>query len=53
MTTIVGTLGALLLGGVVGTFTLVGVVNNQTTPKGESPASVSSPQDEITYGSTE
>jgi hypothetical protein len=53
LTTIVGTLGALILGGAVGTFTLMGVVNNQTSPKGDSPASVSSPQDEISYGSTE
>ncbi len=34
----------------VGTFTLMGVVNNQTSPKGESPANVSQ-QSEITYGS--
>ena len=53
MTTIIGTLGALILGGAVGTFTLVGVVNSQTSPQGDSPASVSSPQDEISYGSSQ
>ena len=50
MTTIIGTIGALVLGGAVGTFTLMGVVTNQTSPKGESPANVSQ-ETEITYGS--
>lgn len=50
MTTIVGTLGALILGGAIGTFTLVGVVHNQTTPSGDSSSNVSSPEDQIAYG---
>jgi hypothetical protein len=52
LTTIVGALGALILGGAVGTFTLMGVVNNQTSPKGDSPANVSEVT-EITYGTAE
>ena len=48
MTTIVGTLGALILGGAIGTFTLVGVVHNQTTPSSDS-SSVTS-EDQIAYG---
>lgn len=52
MTTIVGAFSALILGGVVGTFTLIGVVNNQTSPKGDSPANVSE-QAEVSYGTVE
>lgn len=52
MTTIVGALGALILGGAVGTFTLMGVVNNQTSPQGDSPANVSE-EAEVSYGTVE
>ena len=50
MTTIVGTLGALILGGAIGTFTLVGVVHNQTSPSDSSSSSSSSSEDQIAYG---
>jgi len=52
LTTIIGTLGALILGGAVGTFTLVGVVNSQTSPQGESPVSVSG-NPTVEYGSNQ
>jgi len=50
LTTIIGTIGALVLGGAIGTFTLMSVVTDQTSPKGDSPANVSV-ETEIAYGS--
>ena len=52
MTTIIGTFVALALGATVGTVTLMGAVNSQTSPSGDSPANVSE-QAEVSYGSTE
>ena len=52
MTTILGTLGALVLGAAVGSVTLVGVINSQTSPQGESPVSVSG-NPTVEYGSNQ
>lgn len=49
MGTIVSTVAAMLVGGTVAAFTVVGVVNSQTSAPDQSPASVDSPQ--IQYGS--
>lgn len=49
MGTIVSTIAAMLVGGAVATFTVVGVVNSQTSAPDQSPASVDSPA--IEYGS--
>lgn len=45
----VGTLGAMVVGGAVASATVVGVVNSQTSPSGDSPANVNQPI--IEYGS--
>lgn len=50
MGTILSTFGSLLIGGIVATATIVGVVNAQTSPSGDSPANVNQPV--IQYGST-
>ena len=50
-TTILGTLGALVLGAAVGSVTIIGLVNNQTSPSDASPANVNNPV--VTYGSTQ
>lgn len=52
MTTIFGTIGALVLGAAVGSVTLIGVVNSQTSPSGPSPANVNE-QPTIEYGSNQ
>ncbi|GAA4366218.1 hypothetical protein [Nocardioides caricicola] len=52
MTTIIGAIGALVLGGAIGTFTIVSAVNSVSSPS-DSPSSVSSEQGEIPYGSTD
>jgi hypothetical protein len=49
--TILGTLGALVLGAAVGSVTIVGLVDSQTSPSGQSPASVTDPQAQVQYGS--
>lgn len=49
MGSILTTVGALFLGGVVATATVVGVVSSQTAEPNKSPASVNSPA--IEYGS--
>jgi hypothetical protein len=49
MGSILTTIGALVLGGVVGTATIIGVVNSQTAAPDKSPANVNSPV--IEYGS--
>lgn len=52
MTTIFGTIAALTLGAAVGSVTIVGLVNSQTTPSGPSPVSVKD-NPTVTYGSTQ
>lgn len=53
MRTVVSTIAAMLVGGAVATFTLVGVIDAQTSGPDQSPANVNAPADEqITYGST-
>ena len=47
-TTILGTLGALLLGAAVGSVTFIGLVDSQTSSSGPSPANVNNPV--VTYG---
>lgn len=52
MGTIAATIAAMLLGGTVATFTVVGVVNSQTAGPDQSPASVDTPaEQQIEYGS--
>jgi hypothetical protein len=46
---ILSTFGALVIGGIVASATIVGVVNSQTSPSGDSPANVNQPI--IEYGS--
>ena len=46
------TIGALFLGAAVGSVTLVGLINNQTSPSGPSPVSVKS-DPTVEYGSTQ
>lgn len=48
-TTILGTLGALVLGAAVGSVTIIGLVDSQTSPSGQSPANVNNPT--VAYGS--
>ncbi|MCB0896745.1 MAG: hypothetical protein H6529_06295 [Nocardioides sp.] len=43
-------LASMLVGGSVATFTVVGLVNSQTAPPDQSPASVSDPT--LDYGTT-
>lgn len=50
MGSIVGMVASLFVGGVVASATIVGVINAQTSPQGESPANVSQPV--VEYGST-
>lgn len=50
MGSILSTLGSLAIGGIVASATVIGVVNSQTSPTGESPANVNQPI--IQYGST-
>lgn len=47
---IAGLVAALVVGGAVGTATIVGVVNSQTSPPSQSPANVEQPA--IEYGAT-
>ena len=47
---IAGLVAALVVGGAVGTATIVGVVNSQTNPPSQSPANVEQPA--IEYGTT-
>lgn len=49
MGTIVSTIAAMLVGGAVATFTVVGVVNSETAKPDTSPVSVNAPA--IDYGS--
>lgn len=49
MGAILSTIGAMIVGGTVATVTLVGVVDSQTSPPDQSPASVNAPA--IEYGS--
>jgi hypothetical protein len=49
-TTILGTLGALFLGAAVGSVTLFGLVDSQTSPSG-SPGDVNQPV--VEYGATQ
>ncbi|MDN4163126.1 hypothetical protein [Nocardioides abyssi] len=49
MGSILSTFGALAIGGIVASATIVGVVSSQTSPSGESPANVNQPV--IQYGS--
>lgn len=49
MGSILSTFGALLIGGIVASATIVGVVSSQTSPSGQSPANVNQPI--IEYGS--
>ncbi|WP_167735973.1 hypothetical protein [Nocardioides sp. 503] len=46
---IAGLIGSLIVGGVVGTVSLVGVINSQTSPPSKSPVSVEQP--DLDYGS--
>jgi len=46
---LVSLVAALVVGGGIGTATLVGVVNSETSPPSKSPASVSEPI--VEYGS--
>jgi hypothetical protein len=50
MGSILSTFGALVIGGIVASATIVGVVHSQTAPSGHSPANVNQPV--ITYGAT-
>lgn len=50
-TTILATIGSMLLGGVVATATVVGLVHAQTSPSGNSPADVNQPAS-VQYGSS-
>lgn len=50
MGTILSTFGSLLIGGIVATATIFGVVSSQTAPQGGSPVNVNQPV--IEYGST-
>lgn len=43
------TFGALVIGGIVASATIVGVINSETSPSGDSPANVNQPV--IEYGS--
>ena len=49
MGTILSTVASLVVGGVVATATVIGVVSSATSPSGGSPANVSQPV--IEYGS--
>jgi hypothetical protein len=49
--TILSTFGSLLIGGIVASATIFGVVSSQTSPKGENPVNANQPV--IEYGSTE
>ena len=48
MGSILSTFGALVIGGVVASATIVGVVSSQTSPSGDSPVNVNQPV--IEYG---
>ncbi|WP_435741482.1 hypothetical protein [Nocardioides sp. SYSU DS0663] len=48
MGSIAGIVGSLLVGGIVASATIVGVVSAQTEPSGKSPANVNQPV--IQYG---
>lgn len=50
MGSILSTFGSLLIGGVVATATVFGIVTSQTSPQGDSPVNVNQPV--IEYGST-
>jgi hypothetical protein len=50
MGSILSTFGALAIGGIVASATIIGVVNSQTSPSGDSPVNVNQPI--IEYGST-
>jgi hypothetical protein len=50
-TTILGTVGALFLGAAVGSVTLFGLVDSQTSPSGASPGDVNKPV--VEYGATQ
>lgn len=45
----VSTLGAMVVGGAIASATVIGLVNSQTSPSGDSPANVNQPI--IEYGS--
>lgn len=49
MGAILSTVAAMVVGGAVATFTVIGVVGSQTSPPDTSPASVNAPV--IDYGS--
>jgi hypothetical protein len=49
-TTILSTIGALVVGGAVASATVFGLVSSQTADPSQSPVSVTNP--EIEYGST-
>lgn len=51
MGTILGTVAAMIVGGAVAAVTVVGVVSSQTSPQGDSPASVNAPV--VQYGATQ
>jgi hypothetical protein len=49
--TIVGTIASLIVGGVVASATIIGVVSSQTGADGASPGNVNQPV--VEYGSTD
>ncbi|WP_164519542.1 hypothetical protein [Nocardioides ferulae] len=51
MGSILSTFGSLVVGGIVATATIVGVVSSQTSPSGDSPANVNQPV--IEYGTSD
>lgn len=51
MGSIFSAFGSLLIGGIVASATIFGVVTSQTSPTGDSPANVNQPI--IQYGATE
>lgn len=52
MGSIIAAFGSLVIGGVVATTTIVGVVQSQTAPPSESPVSVNATADDlVAYGS--
>lgn len=50
VTTILATIGSMLVGGAVAAVTIVGLVNAQTSPSGPSPTNVKAPIS-VQYGS--
>lgn len=48
MRTVIGTIASVIVGGIVATATIFGVVSSQTSPSDQSPANVNAPV--VDYG---